>query len=267
MLDDRAAEARIGRARKEQGLPYFDKSAINKSTEFDTKLRRMISVDVGPLEKQPLLFSFRDGTIEKVCPNDEEVTWALNIKKAILSLLQHTPDSLKFSNSTIETDVAGRCPTNYTITEKLILKKRDLTLCSGRLGRFSAVPTVSYSASAKTQTVPIFRANSECRLLVKKGVVESSQCIETHLLRPLSSVAGGGAQTKAVASISLQSTKKASSFKAENLDEESLLFDSSLPDLGSDNRDPVYGLMMDIRKALFTNKGNLPKKGIITRTF
>ncbi|XP_065572604.1 apolipophorins-like isoform X1 [Artemia franciscana] len=215
-------------------------------------------VDAGPLEKQPLLFSFRDGTIEKVCPNDEEVTWALNIKKAVLSLLQHTPDSLKFADSTIETDVAGRCPTNYTIIEKgAILKKRDLTLCSGRLGRFSAVPTVSYSASAQTQTVPIFRANSECRMLVNKGVVESSQCIETHLLRPLSSVAGGGAQTKAVASISLQSTKKASSFKAENLNEESLLFDSSLPDLGSADRDLVYGLAKDICKALTSDQGEL----------
>ncbi|XP_065572603.1 apolipophorins-like [Artemia franciscana] len=215
-------------------------------------------VDAGPLEKQPLLFSFRDGTIEKVCPNDEEVTWALNIKKAVLSLLQHTPDGLKFADSTIETDVAGRCPTNYTIIEKgAILKKRDLTLCSGRLGRFSAVPTVSYSASAQTQTVPIFRANSECRMLVNKGVVESSQCIETHLLRPLSSVAGGGAQTKAVASISLQSTKKASSFKAENLNEESLLFDSSLPDLGSADRDLVYGLAKDICKALSSDQGEL----------
>lgn len=49
------------------------------------------------LEKYPLRFSFQDGRIESVCPSTREETWAVNIKKGILSSLQNSMDSFDFN--------------------------------------------------------------------------------------------------------------------------------------------------------------------------
>lgn len=43
------------------------------------------------LERHPLHFSFHDGKILKLCPLQHEQTWALNIKRGILSVLQTSP--------------------------------------------------------------------------------------------------------------------------------------------------------------------------------
>uniref|UniRef100_A0A914V7X7 G-protein coupled receptors family 1 profile domain-containing protein n=1 Tax=Plectus sambesii TaxID=2011161 RepID=A0A914V7X7_9BILA len=41
------------------------------------------------LEKLPLRFSFEDGMVSNVCPQADEETWSLNIKRAILSTFQN----------------------------------------------------------------------------------------------------------------------------------------------------------------------------------
>lgn len=55
-----------------------------------TSLRGM---DVGNewshiLERSPLRFAFDDGEVKAVCPHDGDPTWAVNIKRAILSAFQ-----------------------------------------------------------------------------------------------------------------------------------------------------------------------------------
>ncbi|RLW01598.1 hypothetical protein DV515_00007975, partial [Chloebia gouldiae] len=45
------------------------------------------------LEQHPLHFSFHDGKVLKLCPVRSEQTWALNIKRGILSVLQTAPES------------------------------------------------------------------------------------------------------------------------------------------------------------------------------
>lgn len=44
------------------------------------------------LEQHPLHFSFHDGKVLKLCPVRSEQTWALNIKRGILSVLQTAPE-------------------------------------------------------------------------------------------------------------------------------------------------------------------------------
>jgi hypothetical protein len=47
------------------------------------------------LEQFPLRFSFQDGVIEELCPSDSEATWALNIKRGVLSVFQNTMDDFQ----------------------------------------------------------------------------------------------------------------------------------------------------------------------------
>ncbi len=47
------------------------------------------------LQERTLRFAFLDGTIEAVCPDEREETWALNVKRGVLSVLQNTMVALE----------------------------------------------------------------------------------------------------------------------------------------------------------------------------
>jgi len=46
------------------------------------------------LERFPLRFSFQDGVVEELCPSEGESTWALNIKRGLLTAFQNSMTSL-----------------------------------------------------------------------------------------------------------------------------------------------------------------------------
>jgi hypothetical protein len=52
-------------------------------------------VEAIELEKRPLSFSWQDGTVDSVCPDKEDPVWVVNIKRSVLSMLQHTAQFLE----------------------------------------------------------------------------------------------------------------------------------------------------------------------------
>ncbi|XP_071118264.1 apolipophorins-like [Haliotis cracherodii] len=54
------------------------------------------------LERSPLRFSFQDGVVEELCPAEGETTWALNIKRGLLTAVQNSMDSLDRDQSVFE---------------------------------------------------------------------------------------------------------------------------------------------------------------------
>jgi len=61
-------------------------------------------------------FVFVDGRIDSVCPRADDETWAVNIRRGILSTLQNTMTSFKGVFTGRETDIAGNCPVIYEVT-------------------------------------------------------------------------------------------------------------------------------------------------------
>ena len=57
------------------------------------------------LERNPLMFSFQDGRVDELCPSDNEQTWALNIKRAIISAFQNSMDDFSHEQKTKEVGV------------------------------------------------------------------------------------------------------------------------------------------------------------------
>ena len=47
-------------------------------------------MDASELQKRPLSFTWQDGSVESVCPEREDPAWVVNIKRSVLSMLQHT---------------------------------------------------------------------------------------------------------------------------------------------------------------------------------
>lgn len=47
-------------------------------------------MDASELQKRPLSFSWQDGTVDSLCPEQDDPVWVVNIKRSVLSMLQHT---------------------------------------------------------------------------------------------------------------------------------------------------------------------------------
>ena len=54
-------------------------------------------IDSSALEKFSTVVSFQDGNIDSICSHPNDAAWAVNIKRAVLSMLQHSAQLLEVS--------------------------------------------------------------------------------------------------------------------------------------------------------------------------
>ncbi|XP_054068030.1 uncharacterized protein LOC128913816 isoform X3 [Rissa tridactyla] len=151
------------------------------------------------LEQHPLHFSFHDGKVLKLCPVRNEQTWALNIKRGILSVLQ-TSQASTASAVVEEVDVLGICPTRYQRKGPILMKTRDLNLCSHRYSGFTSVQSVVLPHVPSEQR--ILSSKLECVQSIKDGVLSEAKCTESNLVT-LFSQKGNGAKTQTQSSLKL----------------------------------------------------------------
>ncbi|XP_054390683.1 vitellogenin-like [Pongo abelii] len=147
------------------------------------------------LGRNPLRFILHSGRVAHLCPHPTEPRWVLNVKRAVLSLLQghpgaHSPKTLD------EVDILGRCPTTYQRHGDWLHKTKDLARCSLRRGRSSlhsqALPGVAPSLASRLTCIQSFRA----------GVLREASCTELDTAGPLSAKASA-VQMRTLSSLSL----------------------------------------------------------------
>ncbi|KAG7227140.1 hypothetical protein INR49_013938 [Caranx melampygus] len=80
------------------------------------------------LERTRLKFSLQGGKVTALCLQEGEQVWALNIKRALLSMLQTSRTAAK-QETEKETDVYGTCTSRYERRGPVLLKTRDLKQC------------------------------------------------------------------------------------------------------------------------------------------
>ncbi|XP_033023614.1 uncharacterized protein LOC117057008 [Lacerta agilis] len=114
--------------------------------------------------------------ILKIFPQESEPVWALNIKRGILSALQ-TSLVATTNGSVEEVDVLGKCPTRYQQKGPLLLKTKDLNLCSHRFSGFTSLRSVALPNAPQL----LLSSKLECVQKFEEGILEESQCIESHL--------------------------------------------------------------------------------------
>ncbi|KAJ8011260.1 hypothetical protein DPEC_G00056310 [Dallia pectoralis] len=80
------------------------------------------------LEKSRLKFSLQEGKVTALCPQEGEQVWTLNIKRALLSMLQTSRTGEK-QEVVEEADVYGTCSTTYERRGPQLVKTRNLRQC------------------------------------------------------------------------------------------------------------------------------------------
>ncbi|XP_041062052.1 uncharacterized protein LOC121287955 [Carcharodon carcharias] len=153
------------------------------------------------LEKHPLQFSFQDGIIPEICPSEGEETWALNIKRGILSILQDSYTVNK-QKTVEEVDISGKCLSVYKVQGSLLMKFKDLNRCFLRSMAVTSLQSVVLPDSA------ILDSQLECMQNYKGGIIEMATCNESNVFRPFSKE-GKGAKTEILATMKLLKVEEA----------------------------------------------------------
>uniref|UniRef100_A0A2K5DDY8 Vitellogenin domain-containing protein n=1 Tax=Aotus nancymaae TaxID=37293 RepID=A0A2K5DDY8_AOTNA len=147
------------------------------------------------LGRNPLHFILHSGRVARLCPRPDEPRWVLNVKRAVLSLLQGHAGAC--SPKTLdEVDILGQCPTTYQCHGDWLHKTKDLARCSLRRGRSSlhsqALPGVAPGLASRLTCVQSFRA----------GVLQEASCTELDTAGPLPAKASA-VQIRTLSSLSL----------------------------------------------------------------
>ncbi|KAM6244422.1 uncharacterized protein M6G45_010876 isoform 1-T1 [Spheniscus humboldti] len=192
------------------------------------------------LEQHPLHFSFHDGKVLKLCPVKSEQTWALNIKRGILSVLQ-TSQASTASAVIEEVDVLGICPTRYQQKGPILIKTRDLNLCSHRYSGFTSVQSDALPHMSTEQQ--ILSSQLECVQTVKDRVLAEAKCTESNLVTPFS-WKGSGAKTQTRSSLKLFQVETETLYK--KADSEDLYVTSMLYEREQTEREVTGGEVTEL---------------------
>ncbi|KAK5918982.1 hypothetical protein CgunFtcFv8_022916 [Champsocephalus gunnari] len=135
------------------------------------------------LERTRLKFSLHGGKVTALCLQEGEQVWALNIKRALLSMLQ-TSRMVSKQELVKETDVYGTCSSKYERRGAVLLKSRDLTQCQQARQAHFWPHSVAFTEDTSVQ--------SELNCIQKHGstVMEEVNCTEVVSMATWSGTAG-----------------------------------------------------------------------------
>lgn len=137
-------------------------------------------------------FTLADDKLEpEICAEDGETSVSLNIKRALISLLQLN------DATTEEVDIFGKCPTNYAVTKGddgsfTVVKTRDLNACSHRESFVHGFINGVFDEQSNIKSSPLLNGEYTNEVRVNaKGVIESAHVTEDYTLVPFSSNEAG----------------------------------------------------------------------------
>jgi hypothetical protein len=159
--------------------------------EANSPVERVRDMQIG-LESNTMRFAISGGKVTDVCPDQSEQTWALNIKRAILSSLQNTMDDYKTATIKTEVDVVGECPVTYeptgsTWSTYTVSKTKDLLACSQPVHSNTVFQAMDYQVPSSIKSLPILKSTHECtQEIATNGRIIKTLCEERHIFRPFS---------------------------------------------------------------------------------
>ncbi|XP_075217057.1 uncharacterized protein LOC142322172 [Lycorma delicatula] len=148
------------------------------------------------LERHPLRFQYNDGIIGELCPADDEIPFALNIKRGVLSAFQNSMKNFYSHETLFERDVTGVCKTHYRVKliegyKVLIEKNKDLLNCANHVLESPMTPLLPVS-SPQSKTQPLLKSTHKCtQTMTHSDLLEEVFCKEVHLFKPFSNTKNG----------------------------------------------------------------------------
>ncbi|GAB6031625.1 hypothetical protein CHUAL_009385 [Chamberlinius hualienensis] len=149
------------------------------------------------LEENSLDFSFQDGLVNQLCPRPNEPLWVLNIKRGILSTFQNSMKTWDDNHNTDETDVTGKCATNYEInrggwlSDSVITKTKDFYKCTDRTEHYTWIQSAPYHQSIVPQSSSLLKSTHKCTHTIRQNTLYEAVCKESHQFQPFNNENSG----------------------------------------------------------------------------
>ncbi|XP_046401094.1 apolipophorins-like [Ischnura elegans] len=195
--------------------------------------------DFASCERHPLGFSWNNGRLgTDVCVEDGDTPVDVNVKRAILSLMQVSKVQPSGSASLHETDIFGVCPTDFTYHEEggvlKVTKHRNLNRCAHREGLHNNFFSTYYDEPSELHSSPLLQSTLQVEQTIKDKMVVSAVGEESYLFRPFSN-GGSGAQTTVTTRLTLVKHQPSPAPPVTNGHGSSILFDAHKWNLGGAN--------------------------------
>ncbi|XP_037295541.1 apolipophorins isoform X2 [Manduca sexta] len=173
--------------------------------------------------EKPVRFSYQDGRVgPEICAAEDDSRRSLNIKRAIISLLQAE------QKPSVQVDVFGVCPTEVSSSQEggavLLHRSRDLSRCAHReQGRNDFVNSIA-NPDAGIKDLQVLQSMLNVESKVNNGVPEKVSAIEEYLYKPFS-VGENGARAKVHTKLTLSGKGGAGGGNAHCTESRSIIFD------------------------------------------
>ncbi|CAH2098987.1 unnamed protein product [Euphydryas editha] len=156
--------------------------------------------------EKPVKFSLQDGRVgAEICAEQDDTRASLNIKRAIISLLQTE------QKTSTQTDVFGSCPTEVSSSQEgsavLVHRSRDLSRCAHREQTKNELISAIYNPNSQIKSTQILQSILNIESKVNKGIPEKVSAVERYLYKPFS-VGENGARAEVNTKITLTGTSQ-----------------------------------------------------------
>ncbi|XP_049881562.1 apolipophorins [Pectinophora gossypiella] len=143
---------------------------------------------------KPIQFTLSDGRVgAEICAEEGDTRRSLNIKRAIVSLLQTE------NKPSTQVDVFGACPTEASSSQEgsalLVHRSRDLSRCAYREQGKHDLLTGIYNPTAEIKNTQVLQSSLHVESKVNNGIPEKVSASEEYLYKPFS-VGENGARAK-----------------------------------------------------------------------
>ncbi|KAG7188374.1 hypothetical protein KM043_008028 [Ampulex compressa] len=182
------------------------------------------------VEQFGLQFNYHDGHIDsEVCATPGDSQASLNIKRAVVSLLQSAVMQDSGSTTHHETDVFGSCPTHFTFHKDgdnlVVQKSRNLNHCSHRENLNHGLLSGSPYATSEVHTTPLLASHQRVEQRFRRGVLSKAASTESYDFKPFSSN-DAGARTIVETTLTLKGDKPTDGASTPCTLPKSLIFES-----------------------------------------
>lgn len=212
--------------------------------------------------EKPVRFTIQDGRVgPEICVEEDDSRRALNIKRAIISLLQTE------NKASVQTDIFGTCPTEAVSSQEggsvLLHRNRDLSRCAYREQGKNELITAVYNPTAEIKNSQVLRSILNVESKVNHGVPEKVAATEEYLYRPFS-VGDNGAKAKVFTKLTLTGKTKAGGASNKCTRSRTIIFENPHGAAVDSNADAAVAGVKETAKNL-ANEANSKSAGLFAQ--
>ncbi|XP_026318173.1 apolipophorins-like [Hyposmocoma kahamanoa] len=197
---------------------------------------------------KPVRFTLQDGRVgSEICTEDGDTRRSLNIKRAIISLLQSE------NKPSTQVDVFGSCPTEVSSSKEgnafLVHRTRDLSRCAYREQGKNDIVSGIFNPTAEIKNSQVLQSNLNVESKVNSGVPEKVSATEEYLYKPFS-VGENGARAKVHTKLTLTGKTGGAAGSGNCNMQRSIIFENPHGHVTGSNFDAAIAAVRDTAKTL-----------------